>query len=165
MALAAAAYLLIAGWPADVLSATYELGPLRLFRLDTDLVLAGFGLGLTIAPLSAIVLRVVPAAQHGIASAAVVVARMMGMLLGVAALTAWGLHRFQEFTKDLPTPLPFGLSKAEYTEKLAAYRLALDAALRAEYREIFLATAAICVAGALISLLLTADGRRPTDPA
>jgi multidrug resistance protein len=165
MALAAAAYLLIAGWPADVLSASYGLGPLRLPRLDTDLVLAGFGLGLTIAPLSAIVLRVVPAAQHGIASAAVVVARMMGMLLGVAALTAWGLHRFQEFTKDLPTPLPFGLSKAEYTEKLAAYRLALDAALRAEYREIFLATAAICAAGALISLLLAVREPRPPSAA
>jgi MFS family permease len=161
MALAACAYLLIASWPADVLAASY--GPLP--RLDTDLVLAGFGLGLTIAPLSAVVLRVVPAAQHGIASAAVVVARMMGMLLGVAALTAWGLHRFQEFTKDLPTPLPFGLSKAEYAEKLAAYRLALDAALRAEYREIFLATAVICVIGALFALLLRLRPAPPADAA
>lgn len=158
LVLAGMAYLLIAGWPADVPAARYGLGPLYLPRLDTDLVLAGLGLGLIIAPLSSVVLRVVPAVQHGIASAALVVARMMGMLVGVAALSAWGLHRFQEFTADLPTPLPFGVTEEQYKAQLAAYQLALDAALRAEYREIFLATAVICGVGALCALLLP---RRP----
>lgn len=128
-----------------------------LSRLEIQLPVAGLALGLVIAPLSAIVLRAVPATQHGIASAAVVVARMMGMLVGVAALSAWGLHRFQEFTKDLPTPLPFGVTQEEFARQIAAYRVALENALRMEYKEIFIATAVICALGAILALLL---GRR-----
>jgi multidrug resistance protein len=141
---AAVAYVLIANWPADVAQQ----------RIDVDLVVAGLGLGLVIAPLSAVVLRVVPSSQHGIASASLVVARMMGMLIGVAGLSAWGLHRFQEFTKDLLPPLPFGMTDEEFQQKSAAYTDALHAALRAEYKEIFLVTAAICVLGALCGLML-----------
>ncbi|MEV0268329.1 MFS transporter [Hamadaea sp. NPDC050747] len=149
--LSAGAYMLIAGWPADALAARHPLG---LPRVDTDLVLAGLSLGLVIAPLSAVVLRVVPAAQRGVASAALVVARMIGMLLGVAALSAWGFHRFRELTATLNTPLPFGVSEEDFQRQLTAYEQALRAALQTEYREIFLATAAICVLGALGGLLL-----------
>jgi len=132
-----------------------------LAQLEIQLPVAGLALGLVIAPLSAIVLRVVPATQHGIASAAVVVARMMGMLVGVAALSAWGLHRFQEFTKDLPTPLPFGVSQEEFLRQMATYQRALQDALRTEYQEIFLATAAICALGAVLALLLGRKAPRP----
>ena len=154
---AAFGYVLIARWPTEVLAARY-LGVLP--RLDTDLVVAGLGLGLVIAPLAAAVLRVTPPAQHGVASAGVVVARMVGMLLGVAALTSWGLHRFQSLTARLDTPLPFGLDPADYRTKLDAYQVAVKAALQTEYREIFFATAGICVLGALLGLVLA--GRTST---
>ena len=47
---------------------------------------------------------------------------MIGMLLGVAVLTAWGLHRFQSLTARLDTPFPFGMTAAEYQAKLAVYQ-------------------------------------------
>jgi MFS family permease len=145
LALAAVAYWLVAS---------------RLPRLDFGLVLAGLGLGLVIAPLAAAVLAAVPAAQHGVASAGAVVARMMGMLLGVAALSAWGLYRFQAFTAALPTPLPFGVPRERYAQQLVEYAAAVQGALRAEYREIFLATAALCALGALVAFLLPRRMRR-----
>jgi MFS family permease len=157
MLVAAAGYLLVAGWPVDVLAARHDLGLVELPRLDTDLVLAGLGLGLVIGPLSSAVLRVVPAAQHGVASAGVVVARMTGMLVGVAALTAWGLYRFHSLTANLNTPLPFGLTKQQFDAQVADYKAKLFAALNTEYSEIFLITSVICVAGALLALCVGAN--------
>ncbi|CAM3997853.1 MFS transporter [Kibdelosporangium persicum] len=150
--IAAAGYLLVSGWPVDVLAARHDLGLVSLPRLDTDLVIAGLGLGLVIGPLSSAVLRVVPAAQHGVASAAVVVARMTGMLVGVAALTAWGLYRFHSLTADLDTPLPFGKTKEQFDAEAAEYKAKLFGALNTEYSEIFLITSVICLLGALLAL-------------
>jgi MFS family permease len=152
MALAAAGYLLVSRWPAGVLAARHDLWLVTLPRLDTDLAVAGLGLGLTIAPLASAALRAVPAAQHGVASAGVVVARMTGMLIGVAALAAYGLHRFRVLTADLPTPLPFGIPAEEFDRRMAVYRKAVDAALLTEYREIFLLASAICLLGAVTAV-------------
>ncbi|MDW5326016.1 MFS transporter [Plantactinospora sp. KLBMP9567] len=154
LSLAVLGYLLIAGWPVDPLAARYPIGPVGLPRLDTDLVLTGFGLGLVIAPLSSAVLRAVPAAQHGVASAALVVARMVGMLLGVAGVTAWGLHRFQQLTADLVTPLPFGVDRAVYQQRVADYTAAVRDALRVEYAEMFTGAALFCLLGAVLAVAL-----------
>ncbi|HEY0453955.1 MFS transporter [Actinophytocola sp.] len=156
--LAALGFLLISGWPVDVLAARHDLGFVSLPRLDVDLVVTGLGLGMVIAPLSSAALRVVPAAQHGVAAASVVVARMTGMLVGVAALAAWGLHRFHTLTAGLNTPLPFGKPAAEVERELAAYRAAVNSALLTQYTEIFFITAFGCVLGAVLALFV--GGRR-----
>ncbi|WP_245674830.1 MFS transporter [Herbidospora cretacea] len=144
MVVATAGYVRISQWPVVP-------GGLSM---DVDLVVAGLGLGLVIAPVSSAVLKTVPAVQHGVASAAVVVARMMGMLLGVAALSAYGFHRFQTLTADLDTPLPFGVTPETYQKQLEVYTQAVQAALHTEYSEIFLITAVLCGVGAVVALAM-----------
>ncbi|MCA0180228.1 MAG: MFS transporter [Actinobacteria bacterium] len=68
------------------------------------LAATGFGIGLTLAPVNNAALAAVRADAHGAASALVVVARMVGMVLGLALLTAYGLHRYYGIVAGLPDP-------------------------------------------------------------
>lgn len=156
--IAAAGYWLISRWPIDLLAARHDLGFVTLPVLDTDLAIAGLGLGLVIGPLTSAALRVVPSAQHGIASSAVVVARMIGMLIGIAALSAWGLYRFNQILATLPKPtgtnlLEIGAALAQNTR--VAYTL--------QYGEIFKITAVVCIVGALLGLLISGRGEHADE--
>jgi MFS family permease len=153
LVIAAAGFVLVSHWSVDVLAARHNLGLFTLPVLDTDLAIVGLGLGLVIGPLTSATLRVVPAAQHGIASAAVVVARMIGMLIGIAALGAWGFDRFNQHLAALAvTHVDVSMSLPQ--------RLALQAARYREayvmmYGDIFLSAAVVCVVGALLGLLIS----------
>lgn len=68
------------------------------------LAAVGLGLGLTLAPVNAAALAPVPAQAHGATSSVLVVARMVGMVVGLALLTAVGLRRYYEATAALPDP-------------------------------------------------------------
>lgn len=149
MLIAAYAYWLVSQWGLDVLSARHHLGPVSLPVFATDLALAGFGLGLVIGPLTSAALRVVPAAQHGIASSLVVVARMTGMLIGVAALSAWGLYRFNQILATLPSAGGDSLA-ARVAAEAQRYRTAFAM----QYGSIFFITTIVCLAGAVIALLI-----------
>jgi multidrug resistance protein len=156
--LATYGYWLISRWPVQVLQAHHHVFGLRVPMLDADLILCGFGLGLVIAPLSAAVLRAVPEESHGIASAALVVARMMGMLIGVAALAAWGLHKYNVLVRDVQLPLGPFANDAEAKAALDAFNAANNRVLAEEFHSIFRVITAICVAGVLLALTL--EGRR-----
>jgi hypothetical protein len=143
----------------DLLSARHDLGFVQLPVLDTDLAIAGLGLGLVIGPLTSATLRVVPSAQHGIASAAVVVARMIGMLVGIAALSAWGLYRFNQILQSLPAPKADNLAA-----KLAAEAAKYKTAFAMQYGEMFGITAIVCVVGALLALLISGRHEHADEP-
>ncbi|WP_275572446.1 MFS transporter [Mycolicibacterium vanbaalenii] len=158
--IAAGGFLLISKWPVDLLAARHDLGFISLPVLDTDLAIAGLGLGLVIGPLTSATLRVVPAAQHGIASAAVVVARMIGMLIGIAALSAWGLYRFNQHLASLPASTAGG----SLAERLAAEANRVREAYVLQYGEIFTITAIVCLVGALLGLLIAAKDDHAEEP-
>ncbi|MEZ0365664.1 MFS transporter [Mycobacterium sp. pUA109] len=158
--IAAFGYWWISKWPVDLLAYRHNFGFFTLPAMDTDLALAGIGLGLVIGPLTSAALRVVPAAQHGIASSGVVVARMTGMLVGMAALSAWGLHRFNQILAGLPSR-GAGHSLAEQLAAQAAnYRLAFAM----QYGEMFFITAIVCIVGALLGLLIGARKEHADEP-
>jgi hypothetical protein len=94
MFLAAAGFLLMARWGIDSLDDVSATLPL---------LLGGFGFGLALAPVNAAVLASTDDDVHGLASAFVVVARMVGMLVGISALTTIGLRRYYAEQADLPT--------------------------------------------------------------
>ncbi|CAN5449535.1 MFS transporter [soil metagenome] len=149
MLIAAAGYWLVSKWGVDVLSMRHDLGLFSVPAFDTDLVVAGFGLGLVIGPLTSSALRVVPGKQHGIASSLVVVARMSGMLVGVAALSAWGLYRFNQILASLPPSTGTSLLE-KVTGEATRYRTAFAM----QYGGMFFITMIVCIVGALLGLLI-----------
>ena len=92
--LAATGLFVMSGWGAD------ELGAVA----SSTVVLAavGLGLGLALAPVNAAALEAAPAEAHGVAGALVVVARTVGMVVGLALLTGIGLHRYYRAVAALP---------------------------------------------------------------
>ncbi|MCY3886996.1 MAG: MFS transporter [Chloroflexi bacterium] len=67
-------------------------------RLTVPLVMAGFGFGLVIPPIHVSALSAAPSHYWGAAASLVTASRMMGMALGLAALSAWGIERFYSLT-------------------------------------------------------------------
>jgi MFS family permease len=95
LALAGLGLLLMSGW-GD--------GSLDRPSATVVLVMVGLGLGLAIAPVNNAALADSPPEAHGTASSLVVVSRMVGMVVGLALLTAIGLRRYYETVAALPDP-------------------------------------------------------------
>jgi MFS family permease len=160
--IAAGGYWLISKWSVNLLDQRHNVfGLLSLPALDTDLVIAGLGLGLVIGPLTSASLRVVPSAQHGIASAAVVVARMTGMLIGVAALSAWGFYQLPHIVSRLSAQVP---ANASLAERILAQGNLYRNAFAQMYGGIFTVTAVVCVVGALFGLLISSRRTHAEEP-
>ncbi len=143
--LIACGLFLVSGWPLDVAEP----------QLTLHLVVAGLGFGLVIAPIMAQALNAAPPEYHATASSMVVVARLMGMTLGLAALAAYGIEHFQSLTGGLALPLPVaGESPAETAARVAAYAAEVQNAGLALFHRFFRIAAVVALL-ALIPLLFS----------
>jgi MFS family permease len=150
MAVAAGAFVTMSGWPATALTGGIAVS-------DAELVAAGLGFGLAIAPTNAAVLAAVPRQLHGLAMSLVVVARTIGMLVGISALTAVALHRFYRAAARIPSPTM--LCPSDAVACPAYQRLETDALLR-ELHTVF-AGAAVCAAlAAVLAVVLLRPAHR-----
>ena len=83
--------LFMSGWETEV----------EELRLTVPLVMAGLGFGLVIPPIGVSALSAAPSHYWGAAASLVTASRMVGMALGLAALSAWGIERFYSLTADV----------------------------------------------------------------
>ena len=123
--------------------------------LALQLALLGGGIGLTVAPTTSAVVDHAEPDPRGAAAAVVMVVRMIGLSVGLSALTAWGLARFNALRSeiDLPpiTDPEFQSALNAATERLTAQSIA----------DTFLASAVALGIG--LALCLALLRRSPSD--
>ncbi len=122
-------------------------------QMAWQLVILGSGFGLVIAPVGTAVINAAPETQRGIAASLVIVLRLMGMSVGLAGLTAWGLRRFDELRQLIILPdLP--LADPAYQNALSAGLARVTADVLAET---FVVSALVAVFALLMALWLKRD--------
>jgi len=145
MLLSAVAFLHMATWDATSLNNETE---------TFSLVLGGLGFGLAIAPVNAALLAHTADAVHGVTSALLIVARMVGMLLGISALTTIGLRAFYAASAKIPPAeeLCNGVAAA-----CRAYKDAVRDAGITQLHTVFVGAAVCAVIAAGLALVLLRD--------
>ncbi len=143
--LTAVGLFLVSGWGLDVAEPALTL----------HLALAGLGFGLVVAPIMSQALNPAPEVYRATAASLVVVARLLGMTLGLAALAAWGIEHFQALTAGLSLPLPTpGEAPAAAAARLAAYAVEVNNAGLILFHRFFRIAAVISLLALLPALLL-----------
>jgi MFS family permease len=148
MALAALAFVAMTRWDA---------GSLDGVASTAVLLAAGLGFGLAIAPVTTVLLAVTGSEVHGSAGALAVVARTVGMLVGLSLLTAVALRRFTAEVEAIGTP--FELCPSTPAD-CAAYDAATSAAVLTQLHTVF-GGAAIAAGLASVAALTLLRAPRP----
>lgn len=134
-------------WPLDV----------NWTQISVGTLIGGFGFGLVIAPIGTTAINAVSQRQIGMASSVVTVLRMVGMILGLAALTSWGLGRFRTLAASFKAPANIKPFSAAYN---IAYGHYLVVSAHEVYTAIFLAAGILCLLAVIPAFFL--EGRKPS---
>ncbi|MEP7198412.1 MAG: MFS transporter [Chloroflexota bacterium] len=139
LALGAIGFALMSQWRVGI----------ALSEMAAGLCVCGLGFGFVIAPLASAVINAVGEAQRGIASAIVLIQRLIGMALGLAALTTWGLFRLNVLSAALP---PLNLNDPTQAARVLFAQARLVSAQ--VIGELFVVAALICLVACLPALLM-----------
>lgn len=130
--------------------------------LSLHLLTGGLGFGLVIAPILTVAVNAGGQEYRGTAAALITVARMLGMTLGLAALSAWGMGHFRALVAGLPLPLPAaGETAGLFQERLTSYQSTVTGSALAVYSAFFRTGAWLSLAAALPALLMYERRPRP----
>ncbi len=128
-------------------------------QITVSTLITGLGFGLVIAPIGTSAINAANEQQMGMASSLVTMLRMIGMILGLAALTSWGLGRFRALAALFTAPAGIKFGSATYNTLYGNY---LVSAAHTVYTDIFLAAGMVCLIALLPALFL--QGRKLSTP-
>jgi hypothetical protein len=144
LAIAMVGFVTMRWWPDEFL----------LTQMSATIAIAGLGLGVVIAPIGEVAIRAARTEDYGAASGLVLLARLLGMTIGLSAITAFGLERLDQKVGTIPevTPLPGESTTAYFTRQQEAFNAQVIPLTLDVIRETFIVAAIIClIAVAVIS--------------
>lgn len=124
-------------------------------RMIPGLAIAGIGFGLLVAPVAAQVIDAAQPADRGVAASFTILFRLLGMTIGISALTALGVRRLQTLTERLdPIVQQTGESTAAFFVRQSHYieDVAIPLSLKV-VRETFLVAAVIALVAIIPAMM------------
>ncbi|HXR64408.1 MAG TPA: MFS transporter [Ktedonobacteraceae bacterium] len=122
-------------------------------QITISTLTAGLGFGLVVAPISTTAINAVRASQAGMGAAIVTALRMVGMILGLAALTSWGLAYFKQLASQFHS-MPLNSNAAQFARWEHDYALHLISSAHIVYSSIFFATMVLCLIAIVPAIFL-----------
>src|SRR5579884_625864 len=139
----ASGFYLMSRWPIHV----------DWTQITISTVTAGLGFGLVIAPIGTTAINAVRATQAGMSSAVVTALRMVGMMLGLAALTSWALAYFKHLVSTYPS-LPLSATADQFKQWSQGYAIHVIASAHTTYSAVFFATMVLCLIAIIPGIFL-----------
>ncbi len=133
-------------------------------QLTIHLALAGLGFGLLIAPIALGATEPVGQGDRGAAAGAVTAMRLVGMTLGLAAITAWGSQRFSLLVAGIPMPVPQEGEAIEVSrQRVAEFQETLTNIGMDVFVTFFAVAAVVAALGILPAILMTWNRARSQE--
>src|SRR5512143_12285 len=126
------------------------------WQMVPGLLVAGLGFGLVLAPIATAVVNSAPAEERGVASALVIILRLVGMSLGGSIALSWGTQRVQALSAE------FAAGQSQFAvDTLSIFRHATAQAVAESFLLFAVIACLVALAPALLMRSAPAEPRAP----